>query len=826
MLSLCLAHYFSVCQSPADWWYFGQNAGVHFMPTGPVADTNGLLVTFEGCASISDQQGNLLFYTDGINVYNSIHDTMPNGQGLLGNPSSTQSAIIVPRPGISSQYFIFTVSTDIQVGLSYSLVDMTLDGGLGDVVVAMKNIQMLAGVGENVCAVNHSEGSKFWILSHLRLTDLIAAFEVSNGGVNLTPVMSNTLDTIEARVGSIKGSPDANYIAYASQVGIAGRIKLMTFDNSNGQITATISWSSSVLTGPYGAEFSDDSKVLYISDGWGGINNAVVQYDVSVFDSVQVVSSEYLVSQFTSFGQLQLGPDKKIYMSSWVIGLDSFLHRINEPTILGVGCDFEINAVFLEGRTSTMGLPPFISSFFNVAFQANGFCILDTTYFTINTSGIDSVIWNFGDPASGAQNTSTFFNPAHLFSDTGSFDVTLIAYSDTLVDTFLQAIFIYPRQTLDLGPDTLLCEGETLELNIQQEYSTYLWSDGTVGDSIILDSSALVSVTLFGVCDTLQDSINVRFDSPVTFDLGPDTTFCEESSKLLDANVTVEAEYSWNTGDTADQITVTQSGLYIFRAENGCGEFVDSISISVIPLPETAMLPPDTINCFDAQIILERPVNDSITYTWNDSTSSLRFEVDSTQQVWLAAFNECGFVVDSMNILFNGEINTELGEDTNICDLDSIQLSGSDSTATYVWSTGDTSISIWIEAGLNENYIVTIFKGECAKVESKRIRSSDIFCPSIDCALEYTNVFTPNADGINDLFRITSDCDVYSFDMIIYNRWGQLVHFSQNVAFGWDGFINGEPASEGVYFFVVEYKDFVVVDADRQLTRGSFTLNR
>ena len=313
---------------------------------------------------------------------------------------------------------------------------------------------------------------------------------------------------------------------------------------------------------------------------------------------------------------------------------------------------------------------------------------------------------------------------------------------------------------------------------------------------------------------------------PVPIDLGPDTTFCEGSTIELDADVTVEAEYQWNTVDTSDHIIVSKSGLYIFEAANGCGEFNDSISVTIIPLPDTVLLPADTINCFDAQIILERPVNDSITYFWSDSTSVTRFEVDSTQQVWLAAFNECGFVVDTMNILFNGEIKTELGEDTNICDKDSIQLSGSDSTATYFWSTGDTTISIYTEVGLNENYIVTIFKGECAKVESKRVRSSDIFCVSIDCDVEFGNVFSPNGDGLNDLFRITSDCDVYSFDMSIYNRWGQLVNFSRNVAYGWDGFINGEPAAEGVYYFIVEYKDFVVVDADRQLTRGSFTLTR
>jgi len=93
----------TMAQSPADWWYFGAEAGVHFTTTGPVADTNGVLTTQEGCASVSSAQGDLLFYTDGTWVFNSLHDTMPNGVDLLGNASSTQSAVIVPYPGTATK---------------------------------------------------------------------------------------------------------------------------------------------------------------------------------------------------------------------------------------------------------------------------------------------------------------------------------------------------------------------------------------------------------------------------------------------------------------------------------------------------------------------------------------------------------------------------------------------------------------------------------------------------------------------------------------------------------------------------------------------------
>ena len=823
IIAFCLAQFMGQCQSPADWWYFGAQAGIHFTPSGPVADTNGILNTGEGVATISDNSGDLLFYTDGTYVFNSIHDTMPNGIGLLGDGSSTQSAIIVPKPGDDTKYYIITVmELAYPEGMRYTLVDMTLDGGLGDVDSTEKNVLMVTPTCEKVAAVQHSNGVDIWVVTHEYGNDVFDAFLITNSGINLNPIVSNAGNIITGGIvntlGYLRFSPSGTKLAAANHSQF--NYELFDFDPSSGLVSNGIEISTSIYA--YGIEFAPSEDLIYTA-GWN--SGSIMQYEITSGIDTVIENSEIEVglSSSSSIGALQLGVDRKIYVSR--VG-GYYLGVIELPNESGLACSYVDDGVDLEFRMGIAGLPTFVSSFFSVSFVSDNACIGDTSYFVLDTIGLDSVSWNFGDPASGAQNFSSQLFPSHVFSDTGIFSVTLIAYSDTLVDTTMSNVFIYPRQTLDLGPDTLLCEGDILELNIQQDYSTYLWSDGSATDSMLVDSSAIVSVRLFGFCDTLQDTIIIRFDMPVPIDLGPDTTFCEGSTIELDADVTVEAEYQWNTGDTSDHIIVSKSGLYIFEAANGCGEFNDSISVTIIPLPDTVLLPADTINCFDAQIILERPVNDSITYFWSDSTSKLRFEIDSTQQVWLAAFNDCGFSVDTMNILFNGEIKTELGEDTNICDLDSIQLSGSDSTATYFWSTGDTTISIYTEVGLDENYIVTIFKGECAKVKSRRVRSSDIFCPSIDCSLEYDNVFSPNGDGINDLFRITSDCDVYSFDMTIYNRWGQLVHYSQNVAYGWDGFVNGEPAAEGVYYFVVEYKDFVLVDADRQLTRGSFTLTR
>ena len=134
-----------VAQREASNWYFGDNAGINFDINNNVTPlTDGQLSTDEGCTSISDTSGQLLFYTDGIRVYNRNHTVMPNGLNLNGNPSSTQSAIIIPKPGDANIYYIFTASTTFggapDLGFQYSEVDMTLNNGLGDVTSSKNQV--------------------------------------------------------------------------------------------------------------------------------------------------------------------------------------------------------------------------------------------------------------------------------------------------------------------------------------------------------------------------------------------------------------------------------------------------------------------------------------------------------------------------------------------------------------------------------------------------------------------------------------------------------------------------------------------------------------
>ena len=147
ILNLIILNLFVYSQHEADYWYFGNFAGLDFSSGKPEPLTNGQLINYEGCAVASDSSGNLLFYTNGMTVWNKEHQQMLNGEGLFGNTSSTQSSIIVPTPNKPNEYHLFTVDVigttqDPGRGLNYSIINMSRGNGLG-AVTEIKNNNLL-----------------------------------------------------------------------------------------------------------------------------------------------------------------------------------------------------------------------------------------------------------------------------------------------------------------------------------------------------------------------------------------------------------------------------------------------------------------------------------------------------------------------------------------------------------------------------------------------------------------------------------------------------------------------------------------------------------
>jgi len=380
VLLLLLISINTLAQGEAANWFFGFGAGMEFnqaLGTINVVDT-GQLSTNEGCATISDATGNLLFYTDGSTIWNRAHAVMTNGTGLFGDASSTQSAIIVPKPNDPDIYYVFTVDNlldGFDFGLNYSVVDISLSGGLGAVTV--KNTNLLARCSEKITAVLKDCLTKsIWVLTFASPDgspgpfNTFHAFEVSDLGINASSIKSTFGTNIFDQRGYLKLSPDGTKLASAN---MSGGLFLYDFDVSPGIISNEQPLSiSSINIASYGVEFSPSSEFLYVhssNDFFGPDptthSSSLTQFNVMAAD---IQSTEFeLDNRFLYRGGLQLGPDGKIYRAlsaTYNQGLP-YLGVINNPNNVGASSNYQHNAISLAPNNSSQGLPPFIQSLFD-----------------------------------------------------------------------------------------------------------------------------------------------------------------------------------------------------------------------------------------------------------------------------------------------------------------------------------------------------------------------------------------------------------------------------------------------------------------------------
>src|SRR6201988_2778618 len=220
-------------------WQFGQNAAIDFSSGTPVTNTCAINTT-EGSASLSDPNtGQLLFYTDGTKVWDRNNNQMPNGFGMIGGQgTSTQAALIVPKPGSSTIYYLISADQGGYMGpnqgVHYSIVDMSLNGGLGDVTT--KNTLLTPPpTTEKLTAIQHCNGMDYWIITHSFNSNTFNVYLLTSTGINTTPIVSNvgTLQsgTDDETIGYLKASPNGKKLAMAV-ANFLDFVELFDFDNS------------------------------------------------------------------------------------------------------------------------------------------------------------------------------------------------------------------------------------------------------------------------------------------------------------------------------------------------------------------------------------------------------------------------------------------------------------------------------------------------------------------------------------------------------------------------------------------------------------------
>jgi PKD repeat protein len=596
-------------QHQADNWYFGKRAAITFnggspypvygCQIEPLPRGMGWYLNNEGTSSISDNNGHLLFYSEGEHVWNRFNHLMPNGNNLLGCYSSTTSSFIIPVPHSDELFYLFTtdcLENGLVNGLRYSMIDMCLDSGRGDVIITQKNILLLDTVSEKLTAVNHPNGSDIWLIAHKFHSDAFYSYLITATGI---------IDTVISNIGSIHGptnwqalgqmkaSPDGSRIASVIGNGNVSIREIFDFDNVTGVVSNLISLTSPTFS--YAVEFSPDNSKLYLY----GMD--LIQYDLTAGSQSAIDASAVTLTSGCLPCGMQLGPDGKIYLAGW----GGNLPAITAPNLAGIGCALTFNYAPV-GMNPRSDFPSFISSFeyhngvppcmANIPpssdFFASDSSVCPGTCIDFSNTSFYANHYSWSFPGSNHGNDTTL-NPQNIcYTDTGYHDVILITTNANGSDTLIRHNFIYVYPPVTFNP--ILQSGNTL-------YSTpgfysYQWykdstlipnatlysyvatTDGTYSVAATDDNGCLYFATILniqvGISDIQKDSdpLQVLYDNGkicVRRNFPDDNQLC---ATVIDAfgKILFNEKLSFHQGESMYCINkLLASGLYLLNFTNG-----------------------------------------------------------------------------------------------------------------------------------------------------------------------------------------------------------------------------------------------------------------
>lgn len=778
VLAILLSAY-SYSQGEENVWIFGDKSGLNFNPPTVTTIGNNLSEGYEGTASICDATGQLLFYTNGCWVWNRNHEIMPELTG--GNPGytnpiyptayppmmpyggswSTQSAAITNMPGQTGKYYVFSLSVTGQ--LYYSIIDKSLNNGMGGIAAGKKGIGLATGLMEKLAVVKGC--NNLWVMVRSKTANEYKAFEINDTGIVTTPVVSNvgSFPLSWYRCGVIKFSPDGTKMAAASNdpFALSGGLELYDFDRTTGLLSNNVVLdSSSTLGYYYGACFSPDNSKLYASTSSFARNGTyyygkVRQFDLSMPTVPAVIASNtliytdwYMVND--NIGDLKRANDGRIYLGSGNPNTSNIptMHRINFPNNAGLACGFVANAIPLPaGKWSRRGLPndigilaaPDTLSSYN---EVN-ICFTDTAILTAGNG--KNYLWNNGSTSQTIPVTTA-----------GVYEVRYInGACQYAIDTYKVNFYKLP----ELGSNRYSCPGKM---------QGKAWCRPVPGDN---------SVFTYTWKDNAGNTIR---------------------------------QYS---GSAADTITGLDAGSFTVRITTNMGcDTILEFQVLPLPLPDVALLA-DTIVCKgvaasftgitnaavwqwhfgDGQISNEKQAQNIYynagQYTAYFTATNIEGCSDTVRQLIEVKELDIKLYADKQLINFREQvrINSASPEPYTVIDWAPYELFPNQH-ARWQSVALDSTTSITIRAASDEGCI-----GEASVTVAVM---PNVLMP---------NAFTPNGDGLNDYFRLSHNGYIFVRKFEVFNRFGQMVYgaYGANAAEGWDGTFNGKPCDVGTYFYYI-----------------------
>jgi len=720
----------------------------------------------EPMVMVCNSEGDLLFYCTSrrnsqrtIIAYDREFRMMPNGGNLEGHRDGTQGVVAIKSLSNPDQYYIFTMyaQNPNRLNLHYSILDMSLNNGFGDIIENQKNIFLDEGPLTEKMIVVPGICNNYWLIVHELETANFRIYNVDENGVNHSPTIQNigVVNSTTTRnsindFGSGEMVVSKNFDKLATMLS-SGHLGIFDFNNETGVLSNPVVIETGFRTG-YTVCFSPSSQYLYAD-----IDNNIFQYDISFSDVQEIRESKtsIMTQGGTSFS-IRIGVDNQLYIKN-----GGKLYRLSSPNEAFTSSS-QLELIY-ESDPSSIFINPLLylpEPFYVISTPENileeDFSVCPNVTVNLNTEdSYDSYIWNTGEVTASIEVNT----PSTYWVDVTQGDCT---YSDTIVISENSVL-------LDLGEDIFSCEQTNLIISSRlPNAESYLWSTGETTPSIEVNNSGIYSLeATIGEC-ILRDTIQVTIEEIDSLDIGDMILTCNTDPITLMSNIDGET-YNWNTGADTPIIEVTETGSYTLEVQSveGC-IYRDTIDIVFDEL--SVDLGPDQEICIGDSTILSAPSPETLSsILWSDGSQESYLVVRSSNDYWLAI--ERGMCLASDTIMINFGMC-----DTNI----------------------DTMM-----------------------VDTMMVDTTITEVPSVSIPINDCNLYIPNAisffaeDSRNIDFYVSSNCAFSSIEISIYDRWGNLLAFST------DSFIDRSDVDyqPGVYVAKVEYR-FDGVDEVEQVLQS------
>lgn len=382
-------------------------------------------------------------------------------------------------------------------------------------------------------------------------------------------------------------------------------------------------------------------------------------------------------------------------------------------------------------------------------------------------------------------------------------------------------VFTLPGPILDAGTDTLLCMGNPVQLSTPfSVYYSYSWFDGT--DTISTISNIVVvpdtSTSYYlSVVDSSgcvgKDTVAIMVQPYPDASAGNDTNICKNNAVVLSTFYSPGYSYSWSDGggtlsisNTLPVTPLATSTYFLSVADTaGCVSY-DTVSVFVFDYP-LADAGPDTAICQGGSFLLSTASGNNYSFSWSDATGV----IGTNSSVTVSPNTTTSFFLDvtgAGDCATNDTITLAVFAPPFASKTDSVCPEGitpvtlsSEAGDSYLWSTGATTRDILVTETGTYTVAVHFTDSICEKTISFDLVPKE--CPEF--SVVFPNIFSPNGDGLNEIFTPILSANFDAFSIRIFNRWGGLVYESQEPFFQWNGKnLSGNLVSDGVYFYIAE----------------------